>query len=505
MNLSIQDTHKLPYMKGKFTAVRLGTTQPVKFYDSDDVDLGYEIYTNAQGYICDANGNLLGNGVFVKVDSLITCTYNGSCVTQWVTRSQLESADQVNDGKLLNKDGNVVWSANNAGNYTLDYNDLKNQPPLNQWKEDEEIVIMEQAAENVAIGKFVKVLQVGSSVAADYLLLGIGPEDTNRVGQNIFVKNGTASILTLVNSDQSVICKITPNGSALISLLSTRLFTALEIAGSSGDGLVTYASTVTTGASDVNIFNITDDTPTVIIVNDSSDLGTQEFSMAKRFGFIGLSKPRKITVMWQPVYNITKKLHVKTSLDTVTYNTCAKLLPYVPCEFLVLPAGILNGVTVYTLIPSGLVTERDTCVATLTATCSNNVTNLVRVPSAADLLLVNIVGAVYNSTKTVVRLRLEVEPNTRQDFVLAIESGLENIPNLEIQLQIKCGSHLLIRNFGDSNDTSLTNGYPIYRRQDSTPVTHLTPAFFLKVLGLIDGGYMFITNQNDVYSTSQGY
>ena len=363
---------------------------------------------------------------------------------------------------------------------------------------------MEQTRENVTVGKFVKVLNIGTNVAADYLLLGIGPEDAERVGQNIFVKNATLAILTIVNSDASVICKITPKGSALISLLSTHLFVALEVAGSVGDN-ISYATTTTSGESDVNLFNINDDTSSVVIVNDVSDLGNQEFSMAKRFSFIGLSKPRKISVLWQPVFNLNKKLHVKTTLDGVTYNTVAKLLPYVPCEFLVLPAGVLNGATIYTLIPTGLVTERDTCVATLTGTCTNNVTNLMRVPSAADLLLVNIVGATYLETKTVVVVRLEVEPKTRQDFILAIASGLENIPNLEIQLQIKCGNSLLIRNFGDNSSTAQSGGYPIYRRQNATPIAHLTPAFFLKVLGLENGGYMFVTNQNDVYSTSQGY
>ena len=52
-NISINDTHRLPYIKGKFTATKLGPGQTanVKFYDSDDTDLGYEIYTNSEGFI----------------------------------------------------------------------------------------------------------------------------------------------------------------------------------------------------------------------------------------------------------------------------------------------------------------------------------------------------------------------------------------------------------------------------------------------------------------------
>ena len=55
MNLSILDTHRLPYRNAEFTAVALGTTTPVKFHDADGNDLGYKVYTNSGGYICDSH------------------------------------------------------------------------------------------------------------------------------------------------------------------------------------------------------------------------------------------------------------------------------------------------------------------------------------------------------------------------------------------------------------------------------------------------------------------
>ena len=49
MNIQINDTHRLPYSKGKLTAIKLGSgqTTPVEFFDQDEQSLGYTVYTNS--------------------------------------------------------------------------------------------------------------------------------------------------------------------------------------------------------------------------------------------------------------------------------------------------------------------------------------------------------------------------------------------------------------------------------------------------------------------------
>lgn len=207
LSIPASDTHKVDYKNGTLTAKRLGTTIDIKFYDGEDNDLGFSIRVNNKGYLCDTNGTLYTNGVFLREDAVVT--YVGpSGTTSWTVKGQSDTP--VEDGKLLDVNGNVVWSANSSGNYTLNYNDLINKPHINEWSESQQdVVVTSQGSgevDTVTVDKFAKFMVVSASTApVDGIInLKLTPEVSNRWGQVIQIMNASIYPLQLKNaSDDS--------------------------------------------------------------------------------------------------------------------------------------------------------------------------------------------------------------------------------------------------------------------------------------------------------------
>ena len=345
MIIPILDTHRLPYVKGKFTATRLGpgNTTPVNFYDSDGNNLGLEIFTNSEGFVCDSNGNLLGNGVFVHVDSVISGHYNGGRFVQWVALGQNDNV-QVNDGKLLNENGDVIFSANAAFNHTLNWNDLAGKPKLNAWSENEQDVIIDTltSIDSVVVNNFTKVLVVNYAdslpeIEVANLKLKPQTEGEQRFGQVIFVQviPYKAKALQLWNEgDTAPFCVVHGSGSAMISLLSNGKFEVLSVFENNAD----IARVETTGNS---TYNISDSTCTVLQI-----YGTPTQSLTERdpngIAYLnlrngGLSKSRRIVLWWQPSAENSKYVcRVQTTDNGQTLNVC-DLYPYKPVELVCYP------------------------------------------------------------------------------------------------------------------------------------------------------------------------
>lgn len=362
-NISINDTHRLPYIKGKFTATRLGPGQTanVKFYDSDDNDLGYEIYTNSEGFICDAAGNLLGNGVFVHMDAVVSGYYNGARFVQWAVKG-IESGVQVNDGKLRNKLGDVIWSANSQRDYTLQWNDIAGTPAFNSWSENEQpVVIVSSASDSVLVNQFTKIITIAYDQTAELQASGISnltlipkPGDSPRYGQVIFVRvmdDSKARALQLWNANSGdvpqKICTIVGKGSALIALLSNGMFVCLE---SSGDTAYSDIGSMDINPSQATTFEpryIDDSTPRVVqihgtpthVLYDNVELNLQRGS---------LTAPRRLILWWQPTTEYAKYQCLVQALNNGIWSQVMWLRPYSPMEVLVYPSPT-NGISIVTV------------------------------------------------------------------------------------------------------------------------------------------------------------
>ena len=238
-SISICDTHRLPYFNATLTAYKIGTTTHVKFKHGKDGTPQYtELQTNARGFICDTNGNILSRGIFVEEDALVKVTFRDGVTTEYEVCADDDVS--VNDGKLLGKknkdssddDVEEKWSANSAQNYTLDYDHLIHKPAINEWAEVEQIVTMNSNTDQVDVDKFAKSmtiqfdqvccppswewdgsnwkLKTGMSDKANgewSLTLTASPE---RVAQVLCIRNWTPWRLAIKNVSNQVIAVIDP-------------------------------------------------------------------------------------------------------------------------------------------------------------------------------------------------------------------------------------------------------------------------------------------------------
>lgn len=221
--IPIIDTHRLPYFNAKITArtSASGSTTPVEFKNYNGESLGFTLYTNARGYLCDSNGNIYTSGVFVPKDAEITATMGDGTTAIWNVSKVVNTA--INDGKLIGKsvDGTdddkvVLHSANTSEDTELNYNNLLGLPKINQWMEVETVCEMTQTEDTLSVNKYAKTITVTTAIASiedtDNWTLTL-TADSTRVAQAIVVRNTTPWRLTLLNgTDGSVIGTVNPFG-----------------------------------------------------------------------------------------------------------------------------------------------------------------------------------------------------------------------------------------------------------------------------------------------------
>lgn len=242
--ISVCDTHRIPYPNATVKAYKLGsamqTTDQIKFkHGKNGPELGFEIKTNARGYFCDNNGDLYTNGVFVTEDAIIKVTMADGTSTTWEVAADNDT--KINDGKLYgtrtkdsaDDDLVVKWSANAAGDYTLDYDDLIHKPKINEWMEVEQVVMMEKPDDLIDVDKYCKTMTITCEegvAPAGWSLVGGNWQvtdsskpnaewcitlraDKDRVAQVVCVRNWTPWRLAIKNVQGQIITVLDPTAS----------------------------------------------------------------------------------------------------------------------------------------------------------------------------------------------------------------------------------------------------------------------------------------------------
>lgn len=516
-NIPINDTHRLPYMKGEFTAIKLGAgaTTPVMFYDADGDELGYKIYTNAEGFVCDANGNLLGNGVFVHVDSVISAHYNGNRFSQWVAKGY-DSGNTVNDGKMLNAEGQEIWSANSPRNYTLQWSDIAGKPQLNNWSEDEQVVVItvnsqENPLDSVSVNKFTKIMTIGyaeslSEGGTANLVLVPQSSEQQRFGQVIFVQSTSSKFKKLQlwnNGEGTPFCVIPAGGNALVALLSNGKFVCLNIGASTGSG-ENYQIGIVVCNQQTFIDN---STPGVIIVNDIADGGSTAYQRVAINAETLASAQRKIIMLWQPspeFDNSAKKLRVFGSVTSMMMGTphIFELLPFRACEVLV---SYDQSAQTTNAIPLGFTDTSKTPVAMQSPTILSNdgVANAV-LKSAATVIDLALTGGSTPTpeTKKVFPVRIELPPNYEGDITVMNTLPLAHLTNFEIHVGFKSVQQNLTPGFQYQDNPLNLNSLmvKVYRSSDSHGANKGKFFAMFHVVSLASGG-MFVCYNPDTSDT----
>jgi hypothetical protein len=226
--ISILDTHRLPYKNAVITAKNLSSAT-IHFFDASDNDVGEQVYTNSAGYICDNNGALYSGGVFVKEDATIKAVFDNGANTAWNCLAQFRT--EIGEGKLIGKarggsdlDKQELFNANQSIDTELWYGNILGLPVINSWAESDQIVLMTQPNDSVAVDKFAKTLVIGVKG-------GVSIDDSNgwsltltpdqlRFGQNIAVVNLTQYRLTLKNTDGKPFAFVNASGDDNVTMIT---------------------------------------------------------------------------------------------------------------------------------------------------------------------------------------------------------------------------------------------------------------------------------------------
>lgn len=218
--IAISDTHRLPYLNARVSAktVQSGNTTPLKFYDGSGAELGFELRTNAKGYLCDQSGALYTTGVFVHEDAYITVVLGDGTTIGWQSLAQQDVT--VNDGKLYGRLANegepfvmvgnekrlLLHSANDANDRPLNFADLAGVPPINEWREDQVIKTFGLLNNSMEVPVYTKTLLMRweGALPDDHgpvrIYLRVGRRDaTNRYAQHIDVKNMSPYRMTVMD------------------------------------------------------------------------------------------------------------------------------------------------------------------------------------------------------------------------------------------------------------------------------------------------------------------
>lgn len=234
MNISIHATHRLPFFNATVTAKQLSSsTTPVAFKLATGEEIGFEIRTNARGFICRTDGTPYNDGVFVGEDAIVTATLGDGSSTSWTVTSESEiiifdgvlygrEAESGDDPDTLVKVGDKyykkLFSANQEPNSQLSLDDLANVPSFTKWTDDQQIEVIDfnstSKSYTVKVGLQTKVLilkpkdniELASGVVFKLYLQPTLAEDgeSSRFGRNIVITNFSKNRVVLYNIGSDV-------------------------------------------------------------------------------------------------------------------------------------------------------------------------------------------------------------------------------------------------------------------------------------------------------------
>ena len=338
--INLHDTHRTGYNNAVITAVDAtpGSTESVIFEDYSGNKLGDKIYTNAGGYLCDSNGALYTNGVFVPIDAVITVTLRDGKFTSWTVCT--DNTETINDAKLWNADkSKILFTANASKDFVLSYNDLSDKPVLNQWGRDEQKVTMLAVNDSVDVDALVSVLVVDGKYAGltpSVVTLTLNPQqiDVVQFGQKFSVKNETGYPLKLVNSDSSLIGVVFNGDSAEVFAESNADATAIYFVMQGEDQSITETFSFNPSAVNPQTLLITDSTSPRVIIEEVSTSATPR--VAKLKTTYSLVKARWMSLVWIPRSDDTR--YCRNLVLVSNSNYIVKLKPNVETRVL-LKAG----------------------------------------------------------------------------------------------------------------------------------------------------------------------
>lgn len=449
--INIHDTHRTPYNNATITAMSAvpGSTDPVEFFDFDGNSLGYEVKTNARGFLCDTNGALYTHGVFVGEDAVITVTLGDGNTTSWIVSKDNETT--VNDAKLWNADKSIeLFSANAGHDKILSYYYLSDRPRINEWGRAEQTVEITAVTDSMSVAKLTTVIHLWSQL--DYSdfdddqvndpvvqLTLTSTETLPSFGQRISVLNTCSFRVKLMNTDGTFITTVEPFSCRQIAAISSSDGTSVSFRDEDASEGYAAISTIVYN-SPTQVLQIDDYTAGIVIIKEDPNVAQD----APRLLNVSqdLSYNRKVVLWWQPTAG--SGMMQNLILQSADGFQFAKLRPYSPTMYN-FPSGSTLSVNNAPVEFSGEAVDNfghpDSLNVNLRYVSAGlYTTDTIRWPTGATSMRLGLVGAIAGAadlgTASTVNVQLAVNQNENFEQLLRFE-----FPNFDDTL----GNYLKIR------------------------------------------------------------
>ena len=376
--LSIHDTHRLPFPNATITAKRLSqSTEPVRFQTYTGETLGFEVKTNAGGYLCRSDGTPYSDGVFVPEAAVVTATFAGGSSTSWTVGPESEitiydgilygreivESDSEEDRKNAVSVGGVLrkrlFSANQQGDSELSFDDLANLPSFSKWTDDQQIERLDLAnyasglTVNVGIQTKVLILMAkdGTSfpgypnVVAVNLQATLDSEYKTRFGRNMTIFNLTGGRVSLRNIDWEVPIGGVENGCCL-EVAETY---PNAVSDSTDGGRACYVAADNgahaslggrIGTTTADILRVNDSTPDILRLSYVAASSDTSFDTQIMLDTDELTRSRSITIARQDSFAGSMTLYVQPTVGGTKTFVCS-VPPYGVANLLVTSGGAL--------------------------------------------------------------------------------------------------------------------------------------------------------------------
>lgn len=450
--INIHDTHRTPYNNATITAMSAvpGSTDPVEFFDFDGNSLGYEVKTNARGFLCDTNGALYTHGVFVGEDAVITVTLGDGNTTSWAVGKDNETT--VNDAKLWNADKSIeLFSANAGHDKILSYYYLSDRPRINEWGRAEQTVEITAVTDSMSVAKLTTVIHLWSQL--DYSDFDDDPvndpvvqltltstETLPSFGQRISVLNTCGFRVKLMNTDGTFITTVEPFSCRQIAAISSSDGTSISFRDEDASAGHAAISTIVYN-SPTQVLQIDDYTPGIVIIKEDASV-VQD---APRLLNVSqdLSYNKKVVLWWMPTAG--DGMMQNLILQSPDGFQFAKLRPYSPTMYN-FPSGSTLSVSNSPVEFSGNAIENfgqtNTLVANLRVLSATSYeTDVLRWPTGATSLRLYLNGSVAGgsdlASAPTILIQMAINQGENFDQLMRIElTGFDDSNGKYVKLRM---------------------------------------------------------------------
>lgn len=215
--IQVFDTHRLSYRNAYIRAFdKSAPTKPIQFKDVDGTDVGYIVYTNAQGYLCYGNDRQPLTCLKLGKSAIVQVSLDGG--TNWAIEWEITDTEadvvRTNDvGSLYYYDvnGDVRQWDPLSGSAALP--DYLLKADYDSWNEDT-IRITDETC-SITPTRWTKNIVFTSAATASYIVIHM---DNTRDGQQFAIFSETGRRITFLGTDSDFVLHVKDNSCTILGV-----------------------------------------------------------------------------------------------------------------------------------------------------------------------------------------------------------------------------------------------------------------------------------------------